>query len=93
MKAAATPPPNAPATAPHGRRRGDDRRLPAYAALKGLASGKLGGQRHRPGAASLHDGRHSVGNVATLAMELVAVLLALALSHRRGQKLRRWWWC
>ena len=39
------------------------------------------------GAASLHDGRHSVGNVATLAMELVAVMLALALGHRRGQKL------
>ena len=39
------------------------------------------------GATSLHDGRHTAGNVATLAMELLAVMLALALSHRRGHKL------
>lgn len=39
------------------------------------------------GAASLHDPRHTVGNLVTLAMELVAVLHALALVDRRGRKL------
>jgi len=59
-----------------------------YAALKvAWLSGSSVGSATALGAASLHDGRHSVGNVATLAMELVAVMLALALGHRRGQRL------
>jgi hypothetical protein len=59
-----------------------------YAALKvAWLTGSSVGSATALGAASLHDGRHSVGNVVTLAMELVAVLLALALSDRRGQKL------
>ena len=59
-----------------------------YAALKvaWLTESSVGSAT-AVGAASLHDGRHTVGNVATLAMELVAVMLALTLSHRRGQKL------
>jgi hypothetical protein len=39
------------------------------------------------GAAELHDDRHAVGNVATLLMALVAVALALALTHPRGHNL------
>jgi hypothetical protein len=59
-----------------------------YAALKvAWLTGSSVGSATAMGAASLHDGRHSVGNVVTLAMELVAVMLALALGHRRGQKL------
>ena len=59
-----------------------------YAALKvAWLTGSSVGSATAVGAASLHDGRHSVGNVVTLAMELVAVMLALALSHRRGQTL------
>ena len=59
-----------------------------YAALKvAWLTGSSVGSATAQGAASLHDGRHNVGNVATLAMELVAVMLALALSHRRGQTL------
>ena len=59
-----------------------------YAALKvAWLTGSSVGSATAVGAASLHDGRHSVGNVVTLAMELVAVTLALALSHRRGQTL------
>ena len=59
-----------------------------YAALKvAWLTGSSVGSATAAGAASLHDGRHSVGNVVTLAMELVAVMLALALSHRRGQTL------
>jgi hypothetical protein len=59
-----------------------------YAALKvAWLTGSSVGSATGPGAASLHDGRHTVGNVATLAMELVAVILAIALAHRRGEKL------
>jgi len=59
-----------------------------YAALKvAWLTGSSVGSATALGAASLHDGRHTVGNVATLAMQLVAVMLALALGHRRGQRL------
>jgi hypothetical protein len=59
-----------------------------YAALKvAWLTGSSVGSATALGAESLHDTRHVVGNVATLAMELVAVMLALAFSHRRGQKL------
>jgi hypothetical protein len=59
-----------------------------YVALKvAWLAGSSVGSATAAGAASLHDGRHTVGNAATLALELVAVLLALALTHRRGQKL------
>jgi hypothetical protein len=59
-----------------------------YATLKvvWLAGGSVGSATVR-GAAELHDARHTVGNVATLAMVAVAVLLALALTHPRGQRL------
>lgn len=59
-----------------------------YAMLKvvWLAGGSVGSAGVR-GAAELHDARHTVGNVATLAMVAVAVLLALALTHPRGQRL------
>ncbi len=39
------------------------------------------------GAAELHDDRHTVGNVATLAMALVGVALAVALAHPRGREI------
>lgn len=59
-----------------------------YAALRvAWLMGSSVGSATALGAASLHDGRHTVGNVATLAMELVAVMLALALGHRREQGL------
>ena len=59
-----------------------------YAALKvAWLTGSSVGSATALGAASLHDDRHSVGNAATLAMELVAVMLALALGHRRGLRL------
>ena len=59
-----------------------------YAALKvAWLTGSSVGSATAAGAASLHDGRHTAGNVATLAMELVAVMLALAFGHRRGQVL------
>ena len=57
-----------------------------YVALKvAWLSGSSVGSATALGAASLHDGRHTVGNVATLATDFLAVMLAL--SHRRGQKL------
>lgn len=59
-----------------------------YVGLKLLwLSGSSVGSATAAGAASLHDPRHTVGNLATLAMELVAVLLALALVDRRGRRL------
>jgi hypothetical protein len=59
-----------------------------YAALKiAWLAGSSVGSATAAGAGSLHDGRHTVGNAATLAMALAAVLLALALTHRRGQRL------
>ena len=59
-----------------------------YVALKvAWLTGSSVGSATALGAASLHDGRHTVGNVATLAMECLAVMLALGLSHPRGQKL------
>ncbi len=59
-----------------------------YAALKvvWLLGGSVGSATAE-GAAELHDGRHVAGNVATLAMVAVAVLLALTLTHPRGQRL------
>lgn len=51
-----------------------------------LSGGSLGSAT-AAGAASLHDARHTGGNLVTLAMELVAVLLALALVDPRGRRL------
>ena len=52
-----------------------------YAALKvAWLTGSSVGSATALGAASLHDGRHTAGNVATLAMELVAVMLAQSRS-------------
>ena len=88
MKAAATPPPNRLQRLRTVAAAATIAACLPYAALKvAWLAGSSVGSATAQGAASLHDGRHSVGNVATLAMELVAVLLALALSHRRGQKL------
>jgi hypothetical protein len=54
--------------------------------LTWLTGGSVGSAT-AAGAASLHDPRHTVGNLVTLAMQLVAILLVLALLDRRGRKL------
>lgn len=59
-----------------------------YVALKvAWLAGSSAGSATAAGRADLHDVRHTVGNGVTLGMEIVAMMLALAFTHRRGQKL------
>jgi hypothetical protein len=59
-----------------------------YLVLKVMwLAGTSVGSATATGAAELHDSRHTVGNVATLAMELLAVLLVVAFTHPRGLEL------
>ena len=89
-------PPAAPPAGPGATARGAPPRvLPLvmiaavlpYVGLKLLwLSGSTVGSATAAGAASLHDPRHTIGNLMTLAMELAAVLLVLALVDRRGRR-------
>lgn len=59
-----------------------------YAALKvAWLAGSSVGTTTAAAAAELHDARHVAGNVLTLALELAAVLLALALVRPWGRRL------